>query len=446
MINTLHTFLFCFLLVLLPTQLGKHFWPEWSFVHGIRVDYLSPTLFLTDIVLLFLLLFWFLDKPLSFKNISRRKIRRFFLFLVFLLISSFLADKPILSLYKTVRLVEFCLFGFYVSRNVVSKKQFALVVFFLSLGVFWSSVLAWAQFLSQSSLSALYSSTHPLFYLSLQFLGERTFDIATPGIAKAALNSRLVLRPYAVFPHPNALAGFIVVVFALVLANLRILIKKQRQSLIINHLSFIVVALATLFISFSRSAWIVLLLFTIYYLLFRERKAVLAFFKKFKILSCLLVFVSLLVLCRFLPVVLQHFAVLKTDDFLSVSRRVELNKAAFAMIKASPVFGVGLGNFISRLFDFSQNREVVYWFQPVHNIFLLVAAETGLIGLGVFLYFLFRTYKHLLIKSIINHQSLAIALSSVLALGLFDHYFLTLQQTQLLFALILGLCWARCRH
>ena len=47
--------LFLFVL-LIPTQLGKHFWPEWSRVVGIRVDYLSPTLYFLDLVWLGLFL------------------------------------------------------------------------------------------------------------------------------------------------------------------------------------------------------------------------------------------------------------------------------------------------------------------------------------------------------------------------------------------------------
>ena len=31
------------LLLLIPTQLGKHFWFDWSLVWGMRVDYFSPT-------------------------------------------------------------------------------------------------------------------------------------------------------------------------------------------------------------------------------------------------------------------------------------------------------------------------------------------------------------------------------------------------------------------
>jgi O-antigen ligase len=142
------------------------------------------------------------------------------------------------------------------------------------------------------------------------------------------------------------------------------------------------------------------------------------------------------------------------EDGLSVVRRIELNKTALRMIKAHPFLGVGLGNFIVRIFEFSRNKETIYWLQPVHNIFLLVAAESGLLGLGLFLWLLLVTYKRLLSQfsifapspklwSVGDNFQFSIALSTILFLGLFDHYWLTLQQTQLLFSLVLGLCWAK---
>ncbi len=51
--------LFLFFL-LLPTQLGKHFFFPVSFIAGVRIDYLAPTLYTTDI--LFFLLFFFFSK------------------------------------------------------------------------------------------------------------------------------------------------------------------------------------------------------------------------------------------------------------------------------------------------------------------------------------------------------------------------------------------------
>jgi hypothetical protein len=38
---------------------------------------------------------------------------------------------------------------------------------------------------------------------------------------------------------------------------------------------------------------------------------------------------------------------------------------------------------------------------------------------------------------------LLLALSAILLTGMFDHYWLTLQQGQLLFAVILGLSWTK---
>ncbi|MBU4099621.1 hypothetical protein KJ980_08325, partial [Patescibacteria group bacterium] len=94
-----------------------------------------------------------------------------------------------------------------------------------------------------------------------------------------------------------------------------------------------------------------------------------------------------------------------------------------------------------------------------------------IIGAAFFLWFLFKTYNRLLFylslrgrtelmrrsplassaerdKGVQLKQAkqspaiLLILLSVILILGLFDHYWLTLQQGQLLFAIILGLCWA----
>ena len=72
--------------------------------------------------------------------------------------------------------------------------------------------------------------------------------------------------------------------------------------------------------------------------------------------------------------------------------------------------------------------------QPVHNIYLLIAAETGLLGLMAFLFFLY-----LLIKKKPRLTIFCLLLVSFLIIGLFDHFFWTLQQGQMVFWLILGI-------
>ena len=48
MINKILFFLF---LLFLPTQLGKHFFLDFSYLSGVRVDYLAPTIYLTDTII-----------------------------------------------------------------------------------------------------------------------------------------------------------------------------------------------------------------------------------------------------------------------------------------------------------------------------------------------------------------------------------------------------------
>ena len=73
--NNLHRWLFYLLLLLIPTQLGYHFWPDFAFVNGIRVDYLAPTIYLTDLLILGIGISWLLSKitndDLPARNASR---------------------------------------------------------------------------------------------------------------------------------------------------------------------------------------------------------------------------------------------------------------------------------------------------------------------------------------------------------------------------------------
>ena len=130
----------------------------------------------------------------------------------------------------------------------------------------------------------------------------------------------------------------------------------------------------------------------------------------------------------------------------SVVVRNQLNQAALKMFTHSPIFGVGLGNFLVRLPDYLVSRQI-YFLQPVHNIYLLLLSEAGVIGIIILVFIGFMLLKHeagsMKQEIKINHMSFMIhtSLFTLLFLGLFDHYSLTLQQGQLLFVLIAGLNW-----
>ena len=130
----LHKTFFYLLIIFLPTQLGKHFWPDWTMVLGLRLDYLSPTLYLTDILILGILISWGVEKIMlrhsglsrirfwmrSFYPLTRMtkvQIFLFFGFSVFLLANSFFSQNQPAAFYKFFKLVEFFLLGFYVVKN-----------------------------------------------------------------------------------------------------------------------------------------------------------------------------------------------------------------------------------------------------------------------------------------------------------------------------------------
>ena len=75
------------LVLLIPTQLGMHFWPEFSNVLGFKIDYLSPTIYLTDLILiLFTFLSW-----------KKQTLNPLFLSLVF--INTLFSTQPLLSIF-----------------------------------------------------------------------------------------------------------------------------------------------------------------------------------------------------------------------------------------------------------------------------------------------------------------------------------------------------------
>lgn len=379
---TIHKILFYILLMLLPTQLGYHFWPTWSLVLGRRIDYLSPTLYLTDIIIIFLLGTWLLSRP----KIVHPPIFKIVLFIGFIVANIFFAANKMVAAFAWLKIVEMIALGLYI---VQTKPKFSQIIFPLSISVLYSSVIAIAQFFLQHSIGG-----------QLWFLGERTFSFSAPGIARVDFGSLFKLRPYATFSHPNVLGGFLAI-------TLPLIVTKRHDTKKIFLLPAFIFGIVALVLTFSRSAWVIFVL-GISYIVYRKNKKL------------------------FIPVVLLIIVLLfiigRTFGFQdeSVVVRQQLNAAAVSMFTSAPIIGNGLGNFLVRLPGHLVSRTI-YFLQPVHNIYLLILSETGMVGLAIFLW---------LIGKALKKENPFIFL---LLLGLVDHYFLTLQQGQLLFTVFLSL-------
>lgn len=390
-----HVLLFLTLLFL-PTQLGKHFWPQFSYIYSLKIDYLAPTLYFWDLLVLILIIVWVSRKgPVNKLSLN--------LFLLFILTQIWSLIPSSVNLGAGIVRVEqylICgLFGVYLASqpfNTISQRIFSPLV----IAIFFESVLAIAQFFKGGTIG-------------LWILGERSFSITTAGIAKFDFYGREFLRPYATFPHPNVLAAFLVITL--------LLLSLGKSKVSMTTVSTILGGIAV-FMTVSRAVLVAgvvagLLLLT----------------KRWKMVLVLLILILS-------PLLFTRFASIFNYDQLTFLRREELNEAAFNMFLSSPIFGIGLNNFIPAASD-KLLAGPSRFLQPVHNIFLLTLSETGVIGvmglIGLIGYPIFALLK--LSPKPYTLNPLLLVWGTIFFLGLFDHYFLTLPQGYRLLFLVWGL-------
>jgi putative inorganic carbon (HCO3(-)) transporter len=77
--------------------------------------------------------------------------------------------------------------------------------------------------------------------------------------------------------------------------------------------------------------------------------------------------------------------------------RIAIYRNSINMIKHHPIVGVGANNFMKNYRFYKESPEfrniVTSEYLYAHNNFLHMAAEIGLIGLGIFIWLLFKSFK-----------------------------------------------------
>ncbi|MDO8583104.1 MAG: hypothetical protein Q7R51_01075, partial [bacterium] len=255
-LNNIQKVLFYFLILFIPAQLGRHFWPDFAFIKGVRIDYLSPTLYFTDTLILLVFVLWIFSRRKflisnfpRFAKASRGKQFSIAVLVVSLIVGIIFSKSPQAGTYGLIKLLEFTFLGFYIARNI-NKLKFQNVLLMFSIGIIFESLLSISQYFNHGSLQGI-------FY----FFGERFYNSQTPGIANASLAGQLFLRPYGTFPHPNVLAGYLVIAMTLILG--RIMNHESRIKGII-FTSTLIIGTIALFLTLSRIAimlWLIILSF-----------------------------------------------------------------------------------------------------------------------------------------------------------------------------------------
>ena len=364
-------------------------------------EYAGAYVYLSDIFLIAAIVIWLItilyNKRciLSIDNLKKFYVMVPFLLVLWAFLSIAWSENQYIALFRSIKLFEFFLLYLYIIFRLTKCSTWNILMKIIISIAVTQSVLAIFQFILQHSIG--------LFWLRESLIGP---DIL--GVAKIIVGGEKIVRSYGLFPHPNILGGFLL--FSIIIT---ILYQKLFHSSInvpsqeengcstpeakkmfhVEHFiakgqswSIIILCLEcfALFLTFSKSAIIGLGL-ALSYLCFKNvpRGTFLSYFKKqFKWLSLgFLIIVVFLLAVKFDLNSLFVKSLGERGIYLNVSRGTILH---------DPVIGSGIGQFVLGMQAYSKQILEFWQFQPVHNIFLLIWSELGIVGLIVFLFFILK--------------------------------------------------------
>jgi len=291
---------------------------------------------------------------------------------------------------------------------------------------------------------------------SWQFITQAVWPNKWLGLAKhlSELDGTIViqtatgrwLRAYGSLSHPNVLGGFLVICF-LFLVYLAVTANSYREKILVVVGEIVIIA--GLFFSFSRSAWLALIVGLVLFGWWLHRARQLVWQRRF--FKLLLVSgVILVALFSSLPELwLARWQAQAPVEVSSLSLRLTFTQQAWQLIQLAPWQGTGIGHYTLGVVKHISSTWPGYYYQPVHNLYLLVLAELGVIGFIIFCLIIFSLFWFLARKIFRGETPdddivLARVISwlcfiAILIISLVDHYFWSLEFGVVIFWLILAL-------
>jgi O-antigen ligase len=250
----------------------------------------------------------------------------------------------------------------------------------LALVVLIQGMVAVGQFLHQGDLG-------------IGLLGERALDPQVKGISVLQADGRQWLRAYGLTGHPNLLATLLAILLLMLLPALSQAKGLSRLLLGLAYAAGLLGLLATV----SRAAWLGFAVGVALWLLDRLRHSTppreKAISNHQPSSSTLLLAALLLLVVAFLFV----FRDLVSSRFLNLDTAIEARSLlerrrdmglALTIISHDPWQGTGLGRYLIVARNLDENARVV------HNVFLLVAAELGVLGALLWLWLTLAPMVH----------------------------------------------------
>jgi putative inorganic carbon (HCO3(-)) transporter len=323
-------------------------------------------------------------------------------------------------LIKTVFLqsLVFALFLLWLGRKFLSKEPASNIplklpmVSFLAVGALWLAFSSYRYAVFEEFLRFL--SFFLLYVLIVEEVrGKRRMTLVIDAVLLVTILTSLYgilqrlgyplfdwvpgdyTRIMSFYGNPNFFGTHLVAVLPLLLA---LSIGSHGKRKLFSALA-LALALACLLFAETRSAWIGFA-FSLVFLAFLIRKTKIVRFG-FKTSVPLLAVFLVIILLLFLnqDVIVKRISQL-WDPHGTAFMRLHTWEAAFSMIKASPIFGSGLGTFQIvfpgfRYFGFESEVPIGNVLHA-HNEYLEIWAEMGILGLALFLWLMIGFFRHAL--------------------------------------------------
>ena len=278
-------------------------------------------------------------------------------------LSVMVAREPLFAIFDLFALATSMAIFVYVSSQVMEMKELRLVVIVLVVSAVFQAFIALGQRLTGSPLG-------------LMLIGG-----GTPTTLYGFIGLETISRVAGWIGHPNSLALFFDLLLPLSFSLLFYPMERIWKFLLLVAVALEVLALG---VTYSRGGILAssMALFCL---------SILFWQKKVGLTRALFGMLAIGMFTAVLLLVIPN--PLRTGLFRTESTaygRWPLIKVAVNVIRHRPLLGTGLNNFVATAIPYDTTREqlVSSWNSPVHNLFLFIASEVGLVGLTFFIIFL----------------------------------------------------------
>jgi hypothetical protein len=350
--------------------------------------------------------------------------------LVLTAVSAAWAVDPAYAGYQAVR--QLLLLGFFVLVvNLPVQRRWFVAGLALSVGV--QAVVGLLQVRRGASLG-------------LARLGELRLNPLWPGISVVMRGEGRWLRAYGLTQHPNLLGGVLAGLLLMLVGAYAAGVGSRRRGAALLLVPY-GLGLGALLMTFSRGAWLGAAV--------GGTVCLAAAWRSGRRGARVWVPPAVLTAAIGVAFAVTQWPLLEPRlgltyqgaEVRSVDERSTLIAGARALRALRPVLGVGAGGFSTALYRLAPDAIAAYpVYQPVHNVPLLLAAEVGLLGAGLWAALLLGPVAAAWIRPAAAEAGwlagLTGALAALFTIGWYEAYPWRSQQGALLLWLVLGL-WAR---